>query len=233
MCRHPVLIPPNRCCLTQASILTQVICLPHTINMLRSGHMSGLGLPPGKEVPVDDKTIAEIESALHLLARRLKQARLHDFVLKQAGLDIDQAGLAILYALHAEQGSLRITDLAERLGIDAPAVTRKAQLLERLGLVSRARGVGRMSRVCQAAAQRRGAGGDQPLPPRPSPMANHAACRLVTRGPTRLRPIDRPVRLRYPPASGRAPRLMAGVPGGGGPPHGSWAHSYLYRIIIS
>jgi DNA-binding MarR family transcriptional regulator len=63
----------------------------------------------------------------------------HDFVLRQAGVDIDQAGLAILYALHAEKASLRVTDLAERLGIDAPAVTRKAQRLERLGLVSRGR----------------------------------------------------------------------------------------------
>ena len=88
---------------------------------------------------MDDETIAGIESALHSLARRLKQARLHEFVLKQAGVDIDQAGLAILYALHAEKVSLRVTDLAERLGIDAPAVTRKAQRLERLGLVSRAR----------------------------------------------------------------------------------------------
>src|SRR5437868_15466765 len=92
-------------------------------------------------VPVDDETIAEIETALHALARRLKQARLHEFVLKQAGVDIDQAGLAILYALHAEKVSLRVTDLADRLGIDAPAVTRKAQRLERLGLVSRARDV--------------------------------------------------------------------------------------------
>jgi len=97
---------------------------------------------------VDDETIVGIESALHTLARRLKQARLHDFVLKQAGLDIDQAGLAILYALHAEKGSLRVTDLAERLGIDAPAVTRKAQRLERLGLVSRAR-CAEDARVCR------------------------------------------------------------------------------------
>src|SRR2546421_8367097 len=101
--------------------------------------MSGLDRPPWKEVPVDDGTIADIESALHMLARRLKQARLHDFVLKQAGVDIDQAGLAILYALHAEKVSLRVTDLAERLGIHPPAGTRQAQRLERLGLVSRAR----------------------------------------------------------------------------------------------
>jgi DNA-binding MarR family transcriptional regulator len=105
--------------------------------MLRWGLMSGLSRPP--QQAADDETIAAIESALHSLARRLKQARLHDFVLRQAGVDIDQAGLAILYALHAEKASLRVTDLAERLGIDAPAVTRKAQRLERLGLVSRGR----------------------------------------------------------------------------------------------
>src|SRR4051812_50228000 len=100
--------------------------------------MSGPSRPP--QLPADDETIAAIESALHSLARRLKQARLHDFVLRQAGVDIDQAGLAILYALHAEKASLRVTDLAERLGIDAPAVTRKAQRLQRPGLVGRGRG---------------------------------------------------------------------------------------------
>jgi DNA-binding MarR family transcriptional regulator len=103
--------------------------------------MAGLSRPPQQppEASADDVAIAEIECALHSLARRLKQARLHDFVLKRAGVDIDQAGLAILYVLHAEPASLRVTDLAERLGIDAPAVTRKAQRLERLGLVSRGR----------------------------------------------------------------------------------------------
>ncbi|HEX9352199.1 MAG TPA: MarR family transcriptional regulator [Streptosporangiaceae bacterium] len=93
--------------------------------------------PPGAAAPAHDEPIAEIESALHSLARWLKQARLHEFLLRQAGVDIDQAGLAVLYALHAEGTSLRLTDLAERLRIDAPAVTRKAQQLERLALVSR------------------------------------------------------------------------------------------------
>lgn len=52
---------------------------------------------------------------------------------------IDQAGLAILHVLHGEKATLRITDMAGRLSIDAPAVTRKVQQLERLGLVSRAK----------------------------------------------------------------------------------------------
>ena len=86
----------------------------------------------------DDVCIASIESALHALARRLKQARLHDHFTRVAGVDIDQAGLAVLYALHGEKTGLRVTEVAARLGIDAPAVTRKAQQLERLRLVSRA-----------------------------------------------------------------------------------------------
>jgi DNA-binding MarR family transcriptional regulator len=105
--------------------------------------------PRSDEAPADDETIAAIETALYLLARRLKQTRLKDHIAQLAGQDIDQAGMAILYVLHGERDSLRITDLAARLGIDPPAVTRKAQQLERLSLVSRARDScdGRASRL--------------------------------------------------------------------------------------
>jgi DNA-binding MarR family transcriptional regulator len=89
--------------------------------------------------PVHDEVIGEIESALYSLGRSLRQVRLHEFLLAEARVDIDQAGMAVLYVLNAEGTSLRLTDLAERLRIDAPAVTRKAQQLERWGLVSRAR----------------------------------------------------------------------------------------------
>jgi DNA-binding MarR family transcriptional regulator len=43
----------------------------------------------------------------------------------------------LLYKLHAGGDSLRVTDLAELLGVDTPTVTRKIQQLEREGLVTR------------------------------------------------------------------------------------------------
>jgi DNA-binding MarR family transcriptional regulator len=87
----------------------------------------------------DDEAITAIEPALHALARRLMQSRLHDHFTRQAGVDIDRAGVAVLYVLHGPGSSLRITDMAAQLSIDTPGVTRKTQQLERLGLVTRCR----------------------------------------------------------------------------------------------
>ena len=84
-------------------------------------------------------TVDDVDVALQALMRSLKQTRLRDHLRARAGVDLDQAGLAALYALHTSQSSLRLTELAEHLRIDAPAVTRKAQQLERAGLVSRTR----------------------------------------------------------------------------------------------
>jgi len=95
--------------------------------------------PPEPAAAGDDEVVAAIERALHALARRLMQGRLHEHFARQAGVDLDQAGLAVLYVLWEPGISLRVTELAARLGIDTPAVTRKAQQLERQGLVSRGR----------------------------------------------------------------------------------------------
>jgi DNA-binding MarR family transcriptional regulator len=94
---------------------------------------------PAPPAPPGEAHIAEIETALYSLGRGLMKGRLHDYLARQAGVEIDQAGLAVLYVLNEEKNSLRVTDVAARLAIDAPAVTRKAQQLERLGLVTRAR----------------------------------------------------------------------------------------------
>ncbi len=67
----------------------------------------------------------------------MNQIRIHARLRAEAGVDIDRAGAAVLYKLLVEGESLRLCDLAERLGIDSPAVTRKVQQLEHLGLVAR------------------------------------------------------------------------------------------------
>lgn len=72
------------------------------------------------------------------LARIMNQVRVHESLCKRAGVDLDRGGAAVLYKLFTEVDNARLTELAERLGIDPPAVTRKVQQLEREGLVCRA-----------------------------------------------------------------------------------------------
>ncbi len=107
--------------------------------MQRSEAPDGAATADDGAATADDEAITAIESALHSLARRLRQLKLHEELTRQAGVDIDQAGLAVLYVLSDENCSLRVTEVAARLSIDTPAVTRKAQQLERLGLVGRAK----------------------------------------------------------------------------------------------
>jgi DNA-binding MarR family transcriptional regulator len=84
-----------------------------------------------------DTTTGEIDAALLSVSRVMNQVRVHAKLRADAGVDIDRAGAAVLYKLLVESESLRLRDLAERLGIDSPAVTRKVQQLEQLGLVAR------------------------------------------------------------------------------------------------
>jgi DNA-binding MarR family transcriptional regulator len=85
----------------------------------------------------ENPTTSEIAAALVALARELTQTRAHEALCKDARVDVDRAGAALLYKLLVEGENARLTDLAERLGIDSPAVTRKVQQLEREGLLCR------------------------------------------------------------------------------------------------
>jgi DNA-binding MarR family transcriptional regulator len=81
--------------------------------------------------------VDQFEEALQLVARAITQVRLHERLLRSAGVRLDRAGAALLHKLSAGGDELRVTDLAELLGVDAPTVTRKAQQLEREGFVVR------------------------------------------------------------------------------------------------
>jgi DNA-binding MarR family transcriptional regulator len=79
-----------------------------------------------------------ILAGLSTISRSFTQVRLHEQLLGDAGVRVDRGGAALLSKLLAStDGSLRVTALADRLGVDTPTVTRKIQQLERLGLVAR------------------------------------------------------------------------------------------------
>jgi DNA-binding MarR family transcriptional regulator len=97
------------------------------------------GKPAAKSGPGEAPGVAEISAALLTVGRLFTQAKSHVLLCRSAGVDLDRSGAALLYKLHTEGDGISLSVLAERLGIDAPAVTRKAQQLERGGLLRRER----------------------------------------------------------------------------------------------
>jgi DNA-binding MarR family transcriptional regulator len=93
--------------------------------------------PPAEAAPTATDPVGDIQAALQVVARSIMQVRVHERILHAAGVRLDRAGAALLYRLHVQGDALRVTALAELLGIDAPSVTRKIQQLERDGLVAR------------------------------------------------------------------------------------------------
>jgi DNA-binding MarR family transcriptional regulator len=101
--------------------------------------------------------VDQFDEALHTVARSITQVRLHERLLQLAGVRLDRAGASLLFKLAAQADSLRVTDLAEILGVDTPTVTRKVQQLERAGMVVRQTDPddGRASRIRLTPAGRR------------------------------------------------------------------------------
>ena len=73
-----------------------------------------------------------------MVSQSANQVRVHEELLRVAGVRLDRAGVALLYKLRRHGDTLfRVTSLATLLGVDTPTVTRKVQQLERLGYVAR------------------------------------------------------------------------------------------------
>ena len=79
--------------------------------------------------------LRRVASSMTILSRAFTLSRSHEKLLKDAGVRLDRAGSALLFKLRSHGESARVSDLAELLGVDTPAVTRKVQQLERLGYV--------------------------------------------------------------------------------------------------
>jgi DNA-binding MarR family transcriptional regulator len=93
---------------------------------------ANLGASPSSDA------IVQIQGYLQIMSQSMNQVRAHEHLLQAAGVRIDKAGIALLFKLQRHGDSpLRVTDLADLLGVDPPTVTRKVQQLERLGFVIR------------------------------------------------------------------------------------------------
>lgn len=91
-----------------------------------------------RDVPAPPSNdLMSVAKSLAVLSRAFNLARAHEHLLKEAGVRLDRAGSALLFKLHVHgEEPLRVSDVAELLGIDTPSVTRKLQQLERLGYVT-------------------------------------------------------------------------------------------------
>ncbi|MGH3732463.1 MAG: MarR family winged helix-turn-helix transcriptional regulator [Acidimicrobiales bacterium] len=87
---------------------------------------------------LSEEQLSAVASSMSTLSRAFTLSRPHEQLTKAAGVRLDRAGSVLLFRLRLHGGPARVSDLAEILDVDAPAVTRKIQQLERLGYLSSA-----------------------------------------------------------------------------------------------
>lgn len=92
--------------------------------------------PAAPAAPASDE-IMEIERALTRVAHLLTRARQHDRLVAQSGVAVDRAAVPLLRLLADNDGPMRPSEIAARLVVEAPHVTRQVQRLERAGYVER------------------------------------------------------------------------------------------------
>jgi DNA-binding MarR family transcriptional regulator len=80
--------------------------------------------------------VGQIEQALGALLRLTRAPRFAETVRQRAGAEVDRAGYAVLVRV-AELGPVRLSELAQYLGLDVSTVSRQVQQLEQRGLVDR------------------------------------------------------------------------------------------------
>ncbi|MFJ4658387.1 MarR family winged helix-turn-helix transcriptional regulator [Nocardia sp. NPDC088792] len=87
--------------------------------------------------PVDAGHIVELERALARVAYLLTRVRRHEQALTQCGVQMDRASVPLMRLLADSPEPLRLGELATRLDVEAPHVSRQIQRLERAGYIER------------------------------------------------------------------------------------------------
>lgn len=86
--------------------------------------------------PDCDDALAQVERALTRLLRQMTRPAFYRWLAAAGGVHLDRADYGVLVRID-EAAPVRLTDLAESLGIDISTVSRHVRDLERSGLVQR------------------------------------------------------------------------------------------------
>ncbi len=81
-------------------------------------------------------TLDEVERTLSTLVRHANLPRVYERLAARAKVNLDRAAYAALGRI-GDEGPLRLSDLAQGLGIDVSTASRQIKQLERIGLVAR------------------------------------------------------------------------------------------------
>jgi DNA-binding MarR family transcriptional regulator len=90
-------------------------------------------------MPALSQDIADLDAAMRSLVKTMKRPQTWTVLTDRANLTIDRPSATILRILLSQPGNCRLHDLATRIGVEAPSVTRTAQQLEQTGLAYRER----------------------------------------------------------------------------------------------
>lgn len=83
-----------------------------------------------------EKDLDQLEQVMSQLHRALSRHKSWEQLAATAGVHLDRTSAIILQLLaRPETAHCKLHQIADKLGIEAPAVTRKAQLLEQYGLL--------------------------------------------------------------------------------------------------
>jgi DNA-binding MarR family transcriptional regulator len=86
---------------------------------------------------VESPALDALSSSMQAFGRIVAQGRVIEAVLKRSRIDLSRADVGLLKVLLDSDVGIRQGDLADRLAVDAPTVTRRVQQLESRHLVRR------------------------------------------------------------------------------------------------
>jgi DNA-binding MarR family transcriptional regulator len=87
--------------------------------------------------PKSDDAVAAVEHALTRLMRQANRPAVYRTLLADAGFPMDRADYGVLLRIGEAPAPIRLTDLADVLGVDISTASRQVRDLERAGLIER------------------------------------------------------------------------------------------------